>query len=72
MRKVHDLTGQRFGHLTVIKRSDRRQGSNSIQWLCRCDCGRKLIVRSDNLVTGHSTQCMQCKPTGGIMSVFVD
>lgn len=70
MRKINDLTGQRFGHLTVLKRSERRLSGN-IQWLCHCDCGNNLIVRGDNLTTGHSTQCVDCKPKGGVQSIFV-
>ena len=71
MREMHDLTGMRFENLTVLCRSDRRLSGN-VQWLCRCDCGSKLIVRGDNLITGHSTRCSLCKPRGGKMSVFVD
>lgn len=71
MQKMHDLTDKRFGHLTVIERSDRRLSGN-IQWLCKCDCGRKVIVRGDNLTTGHTTQCSVCKTKGGHQSVFAD
>lgn len=71
MKKIHDLTGQRFGSLEVIQLSDRRLSAN-MQWLCRCDCGRKVIVRGDNLVTGHSTQCSVCKTRGGRISVFAE
>lgn len=68
---MNDLTGQRYGHLTVLERSDRRTSTN-YQWVCHCDCGKKLIVRGDNLVTGHSTQCAACSTRGGHMSVYVE
>ena len=71
MANVLDLTGCRFGYLTVLERSERRTSTN-LQWVCRCDCGRTLIVRGDNLTTGHTTKCVMCKVTGGHMSVFVD
>lgn len=71
MKETHDLNGQRFGHLVVLERSKRRTSAN-VQWLCKCDCGRFLIVRGDNLVTGHSTQCSDCKPRGGYESIFVE
>jgi hypothetical protein len=50
-----DLTGQSFGHLTVIERagSERR----SVTWLCRCNCGAETIVRGDNLRSGRTRSC---------------
>ena len=70
MRNANDLTGQKFGSLTVIKRSNRKTSGN-LQWLCRCECGERLVVRGDNLTAHHSTQCSACKPRGGTASVFV-
>ena len=71
MRSFINLTGKRFGHLLVIKRSKRRTSSN-IQWICKCECGRFLIVRGDNLRSGHSTQCGECKSRGMVRSVFIE
>lgn len=71
MRKYNNLTGQRFGQLTVIEKSNRKVGTNGNQfWTCRCDCGRLLVVRSDNLTLSHSTQCSDCSPSGVVISVF--
>jgi len=33
-----DLTNQRFGHRTVIRKTKERADGN-IVWLARCDCG---------------------------------
>jgi hypothetical protein len=50
MRKEHDLTGKRFGRLTVIKLGDsNKQGR---RWLCQCDCGNKKLVYGKNLKRG--------------------
>ena len=60
MGKHIDLTGQRFGRLTVIKRFGeyvRPCGVTSITWECLCDCGKTTIVRSDKLKSGHKTSC---------------
>ena len=38
--KFQDLTGQKFGHLTVIKR-DIDRGYGTVYWLCKCDCGNE-------------------------------
>ena len=43
MRMIKDLTGQRFGMLTVIKRVVK-EGNRKPYWLCRCDCGREKVV----------------------------
>jgi len=59
MGRFIDLTGQRFGRLLVIKRVNSSQ-SNRICWLCKCDCGNKKIVSSNNLrrVTIKSCNCL--------------
>lgn len=62
MGKFIDLTGQKFGLLTVLKRhSASRNGS--IKWECLCECGNKTIVRGDGLKSGHvkSCGCLQIK-----------
>lgn len=69
--KMADLTGKRFGRLVVIQFYPRDNRSTNTHWLCRCDCGNHLVVRSDNLKTGHSTQCSECAKNRGIGSVFV-
>ena len=51
-----DLTGKRFGRLTVIKRV-YREGSNLVYWLCKCDCGNKKEVRADSLKNGSTQSC---------------
>lgn len=50
-----DLTGQRFGRLTVLADAGRIDGR--VLWLCRCDCGKETTVRSSNLVKGRVTSC---------------
>lgn len=54
--KILDLTGQRFGRLTVIKPAGRNT-SNKIQWICMCDCGNEVIVTTCHLRSGHTTSC---------------
>lgn len=64
-RYVLDLTGMRFGKLFVLGRSKDSyispSGERRVCWDCICDCGRKISVRSTNLVNGHSTHC-GCSP----------
>lgn len=56
MGKFIDLTGQRFGRLTVVKRVANTK-QNTAQWLCLCDCGSKSIVPSSSLVRGLTKSC---------------
>ena len=59
-RNVIDLTGQRFGRLTVIERADDHVGPSGrkhVVWRCKCDCGNEVIVRSVNLKSGHTKSC---------------
>lgn len=54
--KRQDLTGQRFGRLTVIAihGKDKR---GKLLWLCRCDCGNTSTVRPYNLKNGNTKSC---------------
>lgn len=60
-----DLTGQRFGQLTVLKPAEKIGSMTA--WLCRCDCGKETVVMTAHLGNGHTTSC-GCKPKG----TFVD
>ncbi len=53
-RKI-DLTGVRFGILTVL-REDGRRGS-FVAWQCQCDCGNVVTVGGNNLRQHHTTSC---------------
>lgn len=54
-----DLSGQRYGSLTVLGRADEpsSRGQGPDRWLCRCDCGRECVVLGANLVRGHTKSC---------------
>lgn len=45
---IVDLTGERFGRLTVMSLSDKRSGRKTY-YDCLCDCGNKKTIRSDVL-----------------------
>lgn len=58
-RPLTDMSGQRVGRLTVICRSGSYYaGWKSVPlWLCRCDCGKEVLVRSDSLRNGNTKSC---------------
>lgn len=49
MPKLIDLSGRRFGRLTVIKRAESNH--KEVYWVCQCDCGNRKTVRGSLLTT---------------------
>lgn len=54
-----DLKGQRFGRLTVLHEdvTEICHGVRFSRWICRCDCGNEVSVRTNSLRTGHIKSC---------------
>lgn len=55
-----DLTGQKYGRLTVLDRGPdrvRKSGRKIVQWNCICDCGNKIVVSASDLRSGHTQSC---------------
>lgn len=50
-----DLTGQRFGRLTVTGRAGTRNKRRL--WSCKCDCGKSVSVVASSLKTGNTKSC---------------
>lgn len=57
MRGHHtkDLTGERFGKLTVLSRAPNQK--NHVVWHCICDCGKEKDIRRTHLVSGAVISC---------------
>lgn len=55
-KRIKDMTGQRFGRLTVVGYVGKVAG-NKAAWLCQCDCGRSITVVGESLRRGHTTTC---------------
>lgn len=54
-----DLTGQRFGNLTVVNRS--KGPTNRLNWYCVCDCGEELDLAPHLLTSGAVKRCKKCR-----------
>jgi hypothetical protein len=50
-----DLTGKRFGRLTVVKRAF--SVGKVVKWECQCDCGNITFVATAYLNNGNSKSC---------------
>lgn len=60
MSKKIDLTGQRFGRLTVLgfAGTGRNRGGHSYSiWHCQCDCGVIKDLPTGNLTSGNTMSC---------------
>ena len=62
--KSPDLTGQVFGKLTVIRKSDqkRKRGKQMYPvWECRCECGETVYRMSGSLKNDKERMCLKCQ-----------
>lgn len=63
MPKIIDLTGRKFGRLTVLRQSERIRGR--IAYVCACECGNETLKTAHTLRVGDSKSC-GCLLTGGL------
>ena len=60
MSRLKDLTGMKFGKLTVVgidHKEKRKNGSTRIYWYCLCDCGNITIIDGEHLKSGNTRSC---------------
>lgn len=55
MGQFVDLTGRRFGRLSVLKR-DKNRGRR-VTWLCQCKCGTRKLFVTDYLTSKGYRSC---------------
>lgn len=53
-RKPRDLSGQKFGLLTAMYPTERRDHRGSVYWHCVCECGNEIDVSAGALMDGKS------------------
>ena len=54
--KLIDLTGQRFGKLTILAKQGSTKNKKTL-WLCLCDCSNIVTIQGDNLKAGITQSC---------------
>lgn len=59
--RVKDLSGQRFGKLTVVEKDTNTYftsgGKKLYKWVCKCDCGNTISAERNRLKSGHVKSC---------------
>lgn len=56
MPAFKDITGQRFGRFTVIKKIGKNK-HNQTTWEFLCDCGNRSVTSSGGVVSGKAKSC---------------
>ena len=55
---ITDLTGERFSRLIVLELDiEKTRISKKIHWKCICDCGKKVTVSRNGLMSGKTNSC---------------
>lgn len=68
-----DLSGQKFGQITVIARSKnkRKRGDRMlVEWECRCDCGALVYRTTDQLTSQKNRMCADCSRNNSAHQAF--
>lgn len=56
-KKTYDLSGQSFGKLKVLNRSEIQKKNGGVWWHCICECGTEKDYPATLLTTGKRTSC---------------
>lgn len=68
-QKLIDLTGKKYGRLTVLERAENHKvrtfdSDGCISrthtypmWRCKCDCGNEVVVYGHHLKSGNTVLC---------------
>ena len=74
--RLIDLSGRRFGKLTVLQRVEDyvspTNGKRRGRWLCQCDCGKQITTVTSYLTSGNTNSCGCYKRERTSQTHFVD
>ena len=67
-----DITGERFGKLIAIERASKKLPySDSVAWICQCDCGNQVIKTVSELRSGNTMSCGCFKKSHGEREIAI-
>jgi len=55
MRQMKNLSGEKFGKLTILEYSHKTK--SAIYWKCKCECGNEKIIRGTNMTHNLTNSC---------------
>jgi len=53
-----ELTGKKFGRLTVFGVTGTKGKNGQLRWNCQCECGKAIVVSGGNLKKSKSCGCL--------------
>ncbi|MEK6881258.1 MAG: hypothetical protein AABY22_16675, partial [Nanoarchaeota archaeon] len=56
MNKIKDITGQKFGRLTVLEQTGFDKNQHA-KWKCLCECGQYKEILSSSLIQKCTKSC---------------
>lgn len=58
MGKTINITGNKYGHLLVLEKTNQKSGTNYL-WKCQCDCDAQTVTYATKyaLESGHKKSC---------------
>lgn len=67
MSNFLDLTGRKFGELTVIEKDEEKSKKyGETYWKCKCSCGKETSVSRKHLLDGTTLSCGHLRKQSGI------
>lgn len=64
VKDVINEIGNKYGKLTVVERYFADKTHRGAEWICRCECGKEIVVRGYDLRKHHTVSCGCGKSTG--------
>lgn len=52
-----DITGEKYGRLTAIRKDSQGSRKAKGKWLFKCDCGNELLCTANRVRTGNTKSC---------------
>ncbi len=72
--RMRDLTGQRFGSLVALERSERyvtrKDGRKKYLWKCVCDCGETVYRLPEKLDAEGNCLCKKCQDKKAVAAML--
>ena len=63
-RKYNDISGRKFGRLTVIEKI--KSSDAQVMWICKCECGKEIVLPSYTIWRGTVISCGCHNKYGGL------
>lgn len=56
-KPVKDMSGMKFGRLTVLYKDEKQTKNHETRWICKCECGNIKSISRGQLLAGETNSC---------------